>query len=543
MRETKDVAVPDGGGAPLAAAELPALLERVHAALAARRDTIDDLNVFPVPDGDTGTNMTSTVRAGLDALRAAADTPPRQQAEAVIRGAVRGARGNSGVILSQVIRAVVEVVSHERAVDAPLYARALQRARELAYEAVAEPVEGTILTVLARAADSAQLAAGAGADLVETSARVLAATREAVERTREQLAVLRDAGVVDAGARGFEVLLAAVHGHLTGEDPPPVQEAPHPPHGTAACDAPLDHRFEVQYLLDAADEAAAPLRRRLEVLGDSVVVVAAGGLLNVHVHTDDVGAAIEEGLRFGTPSDIEVTHFGDQIAANRAARPRRRVGAVAVLHGDGLAALAERAGATVVSGRAGALPSVADLLNAVGTVDAEQVLLLPGHRNAVASAHQAAAVSVAEGGRPLEVVESAASPPAVLAALAVLDPTAPAEQAVTDVRAAAAAVRAGEVVAAVRDADTPIGAVRTGQWLGVVEGRVVLADDDPLAVLSTVCERLDVPAAELVTLLVGAGVDADEREGATSLVGNAATGELEVVDAGQRPARFWVGVE
>ena len=537
----------DGVGAPLAAAELPALLERVHAALAARRDTIDDLNVFPVPDGDTGTNMTSTVRAGLEALRAAADATPRQQAEAVIRGAIRGARGNSGVILSQVVRAVVEVVAGERAVDAAMYARALERARALAYEAVAEPVEGTILTVIARAADTAQAVAATGADLVATSGHVLTATRAAVERTREQLAVLRDAGVVDAGARGFEVLVAAVHGHLTGQDPPPVEETSGPRPSVTACDHALDHaldhRFEVQYLLDASDDAAPALRRALEVLGDSVVVVAAGGLLNVHVHTDDVGAAIEEGLRHGRPSDIEVTHFGDQIAANRAARPARTVGAVAVLHGDGLVRLAEQAGATVVSGRAGALPSVADLLNAVGTVDAGRILLLPGHRNAVAAAHQAAAVSVAEGGRHLDVVEPAVSPPAVLAALAVLDPTAAPEQVLTDVREAAAAVRAGEVVAAVRDADTPIGPVRSGQWLAVVEGQVVAVDDDPLAALDVVCDRLHVPAAELVTLLVGDGLDPGQRDGATSRVQAAATGDLEVVDAGHRPACFWVGVE
>ncbi|MFA9444771.1 DAK2 domain-containing protein [Egicoccus sp. AB-alg6-2] len=530
------------GGAPLAAAELPALLERVHAALAARRGAIDDLNVFPVPDGDTGTNMTLTVRAGLEALRTVADAAADARAAAVIRGAVRGARGNSGVILSQVVRAVVEVVSGERAVDAEVYARALQRARELAYEAVADPVEGTILTVIGCAADEARAAVAAGEDLVATSARVVAEARAAVERTRDQLPVLRQAGVVDAGARGFEVLLAAVHGHLTGEDPPVVEEAPRT-RMAEVCDGPLSHRFEVQYLLDADDADAAPLRRRLEVLGDSVVVVAAGGLLNVHVHTDDVGAAVEEGLRFGTPSDIEVTHFADQIAANRAARPPQTVGAVAVLHGDGLTALAEQAGAAVVSGRSGALPSVADLLNAVGSVVAERILLLPGHRNGIAAAQQAVAVSSAEGGRPLDVVAAASSPPAVLAALAVLDPQAPAHRVLADVTAAAEAVRAGEVVAAVRDAETPVGRVRRGQLLAVVEGRVVRACEDAVLALEAVCSSLGVADAELVTLLVGAEVDEISRDGAVGVVHELAGGEVEVVDAGQRPALFWVGVE
>jgi uncharacterized protein len=539
--------VADGiSGAPLSARELPALLERVHAALTERRDALDDLNVFPVPDGDTGTNMTLTVRAGLEALRRATDAPPDELARAVIRGAVRGARGNSGVILSQVVRAVVEVLSGHREVDTEVYARALEHARQLAYEAVAEPVEGTILTAISAACAAASSAVDDGLDLVGASARIVEATAEAVERTQDQLAVLTDAGVVDAGARGFEVVLAAVHGHLTGEDAPVVHDEDRPHRVEAdpdACHGSLHYRFEVQYLLDAADDVAGPLRHRLEVLGDSVVVVAAGGLLNVHVHTDDVGAAIEEGLRLGMPSEIEVTHFGDQISARRAAHPPAQVGVVAVVHGEGLARLARELGAIVVVGAAGALPSVADLLNAVGGVRASRVAILPGHRNAVATAHKTVDVAVAEGGRPLDVIEPATSPPAVLAALAVLDPSGPAEQVLADITAAAAAVRVGEVVAAVRDADTSVGPVREGQPLAVTDGTVVGAYDDPLDALDALCETVGAAEAEIVTLLIGAAVGAEERERALAQVEALVTGELEVIDAGCRPSRYWVGVE
>jgi DAK2 domain fusion protein YloV len=533
-------------GAPLSAAELPALLEHVHDALVERRDTLDDLNVFPVPDGDTGTNMLLTVRAGLEALRAAGSAPPSELATAVIRGAVRGARGNSGVILSQVVRAVVEVLATRREVDAATYARALQHARELAYSAVAEPVEGTMLTAIAAAADAAAAAVAEDADLVEVSDRVVRATAAAVERTQEQLDVLAEAGVVDAGARGFEVVVAAVHGHLTGQDPPVVhdEDRPHPsPSRDASCHGSLDYRFEVQYLLDADDEVAPTLRHRLEVLGDSVVVVAAGGLLNVHVHTDDVGAAIEEGLRYGRPSEIEVTHFGDQIAARQVTHPPTRVGVVAVLHGPGICRLARELGAVVVEGTAGALPSVADLLNAIGDVRAERIAILPGHRNAVATALKAVDVAVAEGGRPLEVIEPASSPPAVLAALAVFAPTDDPDRVLSDLAAAAAAVRAGEVVAAVRDADTPTGPVRRGQPLAVREGRVVGAFEDPLEALAAICDAVDAAQAEVVTLLVGAEVDDAERDAAIVCVRRVAGGEVEVVDAGCRPSRYWVGAE
>lgn len=544
------------GGAALRPAELPALFARVAAALERHRPRIDELNVFPVPDGDTGTNMLLTVRAGVEALEqvlAAGTRDATEVARAVIRGAVRGARGNSGVILSQVLRAVVEVVAEADEVDAGRYADALTRARELAYDAVAQPVEGTILTVIARAADAADAAVADGVDLVVTSARTCDAARAAVEATRDQLDVLRDAGVVDAGARGFEVLLAAVHAHLTGEDPPAASDHPDVPAGPFreghlgtgdTCDGSLDYRYEVQYLLDAAEEAASALRARLELLGDSVVVVAAGDLLNVHVHTDDVGAAIEEGLAVGTPSEIEVTHFGDQLAARRAADPPAAIGAVAVVSGAGAVALVRRLGAVPVEGTAGALPSVADLLNACGELRASNLVLLPGHRNAVPTAFQAAEVAVAEGGRPMAVVEEATSLPAVLAALAVLEPDADADAVLADLHAAAGAVRCGEVVGAVRDATTPVGQVVVGQPLAVVDGEVVAAADDPLAALGVVCDHLELATAELVSLLVGAEVDAAERDRAVALVRARADGaEVEVVDAGQRPARYLVGVE
>jgi uncharacterized protein len=549
------------GGAPLAARELPALFHRVHGALAARRDAIDELNVFPVPDGDTGTNMTLTVRAGLEALDATQPASGAELSRAVTRGALRGARGNSGVILSQVLRAVVEVITGHRQVDARLYAQALERARDLAYEAVAQPVEGTILTVIAAAAAAAREAVERGEDLAEVSGAVCAATAEAVERTREQLQVLSDAGVVDAGARGFEILIAAVHGHLTGQDPDVrIDERPIPfatePGG---CRGSLGQPFEVQYLLDADDAAAAPLRRRLEELGDSVVVVAAGGLLNVHVHTGTVGPAIEVGLEFGRPSDIEVVHFGDQIAARAghrtttiaaaghtvpsAGRETVTVGAVAVLSGSGAKDLATSLGAVVVDGQAGSLPSVEHLLEAIQAAAGAHVLVLPGHRNVVPAAHSAARLAAVESDRRVEVIVSAATPPSVLAALAVLDPAGEIEAVIADVRGAAEAVRCGEVVTAVRDAETPMGPVRRGQPLGLVGGRVVTISDDPVAALAEVCSSLSARDAEVVTLMLGADVTSAQRTDAIAVLEGTTEAELDVIEAGQRPSVFWIGVE
>lgn len=539
---------PATGGSPLGAAQLPALLDRVHVALSLQRERIDELNVFPVPDGDTGTNMTLTVRAGLEALRAASAADAAAAARAVTNGAVRGARGNSGVILSQILRAVVDVVSGHREIDAELYARALDRARALAYDAVAQPVEGTILTVVTEAARAARNAVEAGDDLVGASGRVCAATHRAVEATRDQLEVLRDAGVVDAGARGFEVLVAAVHAHLTGEDPEAADDhadvTPGPFRPECEAGGSLAYRYEVQYLLEAGDEVAAGLRDRLELLGDSVVVVGAGDVLNVHVHTDDIGGAIEEGIALGRPSEIRVTHFADQIAERRAESPLATIGVVAVVSGGGMHELASSLGAVTVEGAAGRLPSVADLLNACGDVRAETLVILPGHPNAVPTAVQAANVAAAEGGRPFEVVAEATTLPAVLAALAVLDPQAPADAVLADLRSAAGAVRAGEVVPAVRDADTPIGHVSADQPLAVIDGRVVAAEHEPLDALAVVLDRLHVGEAELVTVLVGRDAPREERDRVEALVRErAADVELEVIDAGQSPSRYVVGVE
>ncbi|MEX0592041.1 MAG: DAK2 domain-containing protein [Nitriliruptoraceae bacterium] len=533
-------------GSPLNARELPALLERVHDALDSRRETIDELNVFPVPDGDTGTNMTSTVRAALDAMRQAGKVSGKDLSRVVIRGAVGGARGNSGVILSQVIRAVVEAVAGRRKVDADLFAAALTAARDLAYEAVAEPVEGTMLTAISAAARAAQQTAAGGADLIETSAAAFAATAEAVERTPEQLEVLRVAGVVDAGARGFEVVLAAVHGHLTGQDPDVVEDRPAPlsRQPDRGCHVSLEFPFEVQYLLDAKDAVAAPLRADLEQLGDSVVVVAAGGLLNVHVHTANVGAALEAGITFGRPSQIAVTHFGDQMAA-RATYRRARIKVVAVVSGDGAVEICETVGATVVESVDGGLPSVADLLNGIARAGASTVVLLPGHRNTIAAATQAASLALADTDCRVEVISAADSPPAVFAALAVFDEGADPSMALAEMHEAAAAVRSGEIVEAVRDADTPLGPVHLGQALAVAaNGTVIGVADDPVDAAGFLCEALGVTQAELITLLVGAEVSTEEEDRVRAVIAKSANGAtIDVVPTGHRLSRYWIGVE
>lgn len=545
----------------IVASDLPALLRSMTAALSEAREEVDNLNVYPVPDGDTGTNLHATVQSAVEAVEAL-EAPHASDADlamAASRGALRGAAGNSGVIFSQVVRAIAEHLA-DRAITADRLPAVLERARALSYDAIAQPVAGTILTAMDAAADAARDCAESS-DLVATLTRVAEAVNEAVGATRDMLEANRRAGVVDAGARGFEVALDGALAFLEGRTfravaPPPVRRT--------ASDVvtresgSLAYAYEVQYLLEASDDVAQPLRDTLSALGDSVVVVACGGLLNVHVHTNDVDGAVGAGAAHGEPSRVLVTAFEDQIAGRDAmahgpddpfdepepeAAPTQRaaVGYLAVVPGPGLVDLVRGAGAVPVDGTAGALPTVATVLNAVGTVQADQVVLLPGHPNVVPTMHQASDVSVAEGGRALVVVDDAASVPTVLAVLAV---------AVTDeldldtLAETARHVVSGEVVAAVRDADTPLGPVRQGQWLGLVDGQVVVVSDDVVEATTAVVARAVAEDTEIVTLIAGGDVDEPERDRVVGAVEQRLSStEVHVLDGGQRPVRWIVGAE
>lgn len=529
--------------------QLRPILERIHATLAEHRAEIDELNVFPVPDGDTGTNMTATARAALEALSdLETDADREERSRAIARAALRGARGNSGVILSQVLRALIGALTDGGELDVEGLAAMFEEARELAYEAVADPVEGTILTTITRAAISARNCAKDGVELGPCLERLLAEVESTTEDTLQMLQANRDAGVVDAGARGFALVVKALCDHVTGKEATPASigdrriERSQPVVAQRESGS-LKYRFEVQYLLEADAEVVDPLRSTLRRLGDSVTVVNTEGLVSVHVHTNDVGAAIEAGLEHGRPSDISVVYFADQMA-ERQETDRAALGCVVVLPAGRLHELAAEHGATPVPGASGELPSVDELVRGIREAHARHILLLPGHRNVVPTARQARDVASEEGLGEVRIVSAATSVPAVVAALAVFDPAASPEVAAEDMDEAVTAVRTGEVVSAVRDADTPIGRVREGQHLTIVEDDVVAASDDPIEALETLTDHYADEPRELVTLIIGGEVDENERERAVAVVRDRLSGsDVEVVVGEQRPARYLLGVE
>jgi uncharacterized protein len=476
-------------------------------ALELAREEIDELNVYPVPDGDTGTNLHLTVEAAALALSLVPDDAgPAETLSALAKGALLGARGNSGVILSQMLRGVADAATEAgTALDATAWSTALRRGAQAAYDAVAKPVEGTMLTVMRAAAEAAAGAAGLEA-VIHAAAD---AAREALAHTPEQLDVLRMAGVVDAGGRGICVLLDAFVAVATGVASPPgiVRQAvaeegsprarelprPGPPRGGPA--------YEVMYLLDAPQSSIAALRSSLGDLGDSLVVVGGEPIWNVHVHVDDVGAAIEAGIQAGRPHRIRVTNFGEEARAGVAALPAEGRGVVSVVAGAGLAALFETAGATVVHCGPGRRPSTSEILAGVRAVRRRDVVVLPNDSDSLAVAEAAAAQARDEGLR-VAVIPTRASVQA-LAALAVHDETRRFEDDVVAMTAAAGHCRHGGVTVAARDAVTMAGVCHTGDILGIVGGDFCIIGRDLQDVACTVVDRMLGSGGELVTLVTG----------------------------------------
>jgi DAK2 domain fusion protein YloV len=472
------------------------------------RSRLDDLNVFPVPDGDTGTNLLLTAQAAQAAIEEAGAHPAESTWALIARGAGLGARGNSGTILAQLFRGLSDQLAGQPPVTGPDLAAALQKAADGAYTAVADPEEGTFLTVARGGARAALAAVDEGrTDLADVVRAAADGARSALEATPNQLAVLRDAGVVDAGGAGLCLVLDALVATVTGVQPdrPPLdcpdrrfqheEDRPHQP--------PAGPGSEVQYLLADADEAAvARLHERLAELGDSLVIVgvdtSTGREWNVHVHVADVGAAIEAGIEVGRPHRISVT----PLAPVRPPAPVPGTRAiVAVVPSEGLAALFSGEGVRVIR-RSAAGVTEDDILDEILACTAHEVVVLPNDTALTATAAHAAERG-REAGREVAVIPTRA-PVQGLAAIAVADPRRRFGDDVIAMAEAAATTRWAEVTLAEQEALTSAGLCQPGDVLGSAEGDVVVVGRDPAAVSCDLLDRLLSAGGELATLVVGA---------------------------------------
>ena len=498
-------------------------------AMRAHAPGINRLNVYPVPDGDTGTNMSRTLDAVVAELEGAG---PEMDAtcKAISHGSLMGARGNSGVILSQILRGMVATIneSSDGKVNAARMADALKRASAAAYEAVLKPIEGTILTVVREAADGAAAAAVGGATLSATLQAARTAGRDALARTPDLLPVLKDAGVVDAGGAGFLLLLDSAIHVVDGEPMPEPDESAGPSADQLEAVAKRHHddgsvdvselRYEVMFLLDLADAQAGAFKSAWGSIGDSIVVVGGEGLYNCHIHTNDIGAAIEAPLLLGgMPKQIRVTDLFEEVADEHAAReaelgvpiqsrtsttslPPVTCAVVAVASGDGIAELFGQLGVHgVISGGQTLNPSTAELLAAVEHMNARQVVILPNNKNIIPVAQQIDALTT----KDVRVVPTCSMPEA-LACLVSYDPEASAESNARNMTSAVEAVATGEVTQAVRDTQTDAGQVTTGDWIGIVRGDGIVAIAGTLPSASTqLLDHLIDDSRELLTIITG----------------------------------------
>jgi hypothetical protein len=476
--------------------------------LSESRGRLDDLNVFPVPDGDTGTNLLLTAQAAVAALDAQGPGTTESAWSILARGAVLGARGNSGTILAQLLRGLADQLAGQPPADGPAFAAAMQKAADTAYTAVADPEEGTFLTVARSGAEAAVAAVDAGrAELADVVRAVADGARVALEATPSQLEVLRAAGVVDAGGAGLCLVLDALVTTVTGVEParPALARRDHRHHHSGEHlphQPPAGPGSEVQYLLaDSDEDAVGRLHQRLAALGDSLVVVGVdtptGREWNVHVHVADVGAAIEAGIDAGRPYRISVSPLAPVPPS--APIPGTRA-VVAVVASEGLADLFRAEGVRVLSCGPGGVTEE-EILDEVIASAASDVVVLPNDAELSAVAARAAA-RAREVGRDVGVVPTR-SPVQGLAAIAVSDPARRFGDDVIAMAEAAAATRWAEVTVAEQEALTSAGRCQPGDALGSAEGDVVVIGSDLATVSCDLLDRMLSAGGEMATLVVG----------------------------------------
>jgi DAK2 domain fusion protein YloV len=494
------------------------LISSAAAALKERRDEVNRLNVFPVPDGDTGTNMSLTMDAVVSEVsKLAPDAGLSAIAHAVTHGSLMGARGNSGVILSQILRGLCEVVGTATTVEPELLREALDRSVTVAFQAVRKPVEGTMLTVLRDAAAAASPAVEDGKTIPEIMGAVVDEAYESVRRTPDLLPVLKEAGVVDAGGYGLAILMEGFSAAISGRDLRPYDVSVPSEQPLAVGLTPADDWDDDEYLYctefllfgEALDRDG--LEDFVASRGGSELVVGDSTELKVHVHTNDPGSVLAHATGLGEVADVHVHNMRRQTAERAAALreiqtgPHKPIGFVAVAAGEGIAKILESLGVDrIVAGGQTMNPSTADLLEAIEGVPADAVVVLPNNRNIIMAAQQTVGIA----SKPVGVVPTT-SVPQSFSAMLVAEPSASLQDNVTAMTAAADAVRTGEITTAIKDSKGKAGKIRAGQVIGIVDHEIEAIGDD----VATVSERLlEVIAKDGDTLTLLAGQDLADNE-------------------------------
>ncbi|MEE9202003.1 MAG: DAK2 domain-containing protein [Dehalococcoidia bacterium] len=509
---------------------------------------IDALNVFPVPDGDTGTNMLLTMRSTVEEAQQVADSSAEAVAGAIAKGALMGARGNSGVILCQFLRGLARGLEGRERFTAADLAAAMEPATELAYRGLSRPVEGTILTVIRDTADAARQEADAAPDLASLLEVMASAASRSVARTPTLLPVLRQAGVVDAGGQGLAVILEGALRFLRGEGMEGEPELVAPSLSPVLTSDEVEVEEEAygyctEFLLQGERLDADLLRRKLEKKGVSVIVAGDHEAVKVHLHTFDPGGVLRYTVKLGTLHDIHIQNMDDQHREyqemRRAAAPPLPIATVAVTWGEGMAQVFHGLGVSgIVPGGSTMNPSTRELLRAVEAVPSEQVILLPNNGNVVPAAQQVASLTA----KQVVVVPTHTQPQGVAALLAI-NPESPLEENAAAMETAAQGVATLELTRAVRPTRLEALRVRKGQAIAILDGELVAAGATFAQVVSGLRPRLGLEKREVVTVYTGSAADPAETEAIAGLLRSCCPGQVEVVAGGQPHYNYIVSLE
>ena len=540
----------------LTTAHIVETLSAFHAALEDHKESINRLNVYPVPDGDTGTNMFLTVASVLEEIQGVDLDDREAVCAALSHGSLMGARGNSGVILSQVLRGMSHYFAQVDEIDAEALATALSEASVAADGAVMKPVEGTILTVVREVARAAQDTAS-DSSILETVEHALEEGEVALERTPEQLDVLREAGVVDAGGAGFLLFLHALLSVIDGRDlpeAPTAEELLSPTDRVVVANELSELRYEVMYLLHAADDTIEEFKNVWAGFGDSIVVVGGDGLWNCHIHTNDIGPAIEAGIEIGRPERIRVTDLSEEVMEERWVREAAEGGqideivtpdavpcaVVAVSPAAGISRIFHSLGVQeLVLGGQSMNPSTSELLDAVERAPGDEVVILPNNSNIVAVAQAVDAET-----EKIVVVIPTTSIPEGFASLLGYDPQTTAAQNSQTMLDVARGVKVGEVTQAIRPTSTAVGEVATGDWIGLDRNGIGSIGATLVQAATALLEQLVDERDEILSVIVGdEASDADTRSVTEWVRENRPGVETEVHHGGQSHYPFFFGVE
>jgi len=519
-------------------------------ALQDHKENLNSLNVYPVPDGDTGSNMVATLNSVVSEIESLEENPELENIiEAISHGSLMGARGNSGVIISQILRGFVSEIksASRKTIDANLFSEALSAASSAAYEAVGNPVEGTILTVVRETAEAAEKAVSEESGLLPVAEIAREVAKHSLDSTPELLPVLARAGVVDAGGSGFLLMMDSLL-HVIDDRPMPEPEVV-----TVSVDSLIldvhdetsnsGTRYEVMYFLEAQDDLIPAFKKAWSEIGDSIVVVGGENIWNCHVHTNNIGAAVEAGISVGKPYEIRVTDLFEEVAENHhdhnVADP---VGCsvIAVANGDGIGEIFRSLGATrIVKGGQSMNPSTADLLEAAEATASEHVIILPNNSNIVAVAEQVDS----QTSKTVRVVGTHNITEG-FASLLGYDPEATSDKNQTGMSQASQMVESGEITTAVRESTTEIGEIKKGDFLGLQKGKVTVIAETIVEATKNLLKEMISDEHEIVTLVVGEDSNEKETDEIVAWFNAEFEGlEVEVHEGGQPLYPYYVGIE